>query len=214
MTEEQALPLRFGPAIHNASSVAILMHGRERNPEEMRDLALRLDLPSMHYILPAAPDNSWYPESFTAPVEHNEPWMSQTLAQYDSLVNEVLEAGVPLAQIVIGGFSQGAVVTAELLVRFPRHYGAALIFTGALMGPAGTAWPRPAELSGLPIYMSSSAVDEWIPVSRFREAEKFFIECGAAVRTRFFENRPHIIADEEVSDARMMLRDLGIAHGS
>jgi phospholipase/carboxylesterase len=211
MTTTRTPLLRLGPEITSASAVAILLHGRDRHPEEMRDLALRIDLPSVHYIIPAAPGNSWYPEPFTAPASKNEPWLSQALGRYDSLVNGVLQAGVPLERIAVGGFSQGACVTCEFLMRFPRGYGAAFIFTGGLFGPPGTRWPRPAELAGLPIYMSSSAIDEWIPLSRFRESEKVFVECGADVRVRFFENRPHIISDEEVSDARKMLSDLRVA---
>ena len=119
--------------------------------------------PDVAYLLPGAPGNSWYPQSFMAPFAANEPWLSRSLANQARLIEGVIAAGVPPERIVLGGFSQGACLTAETLVRAPRRYGAGIIFTGGLIGPPGTAWPAEPALAGTPVYLSGSEIDPHVP---------------------------------------------------
>lgn len=197
--------IAIGPEPADAAAVAIFVHGRHRSPDEMRELALQLALPLMRFIMPAAPGGTWYPESFMAPIERNEPSLSASLAGYAQIVDELLELGVPEAQIVLAGFSQGACLTAEMLVRHPRRYGAALILTGGLIGPPGTRWPAQPDLAGVPIYLTGSRVDEWVPVTRVEETERVLRESGAIVKLRVFEDRSHHVCEEEIAAMRDML---------
>src|SRR5262245_585896 len=151
--------LAIGPEPTHAAAVAILAHGRGGSPEDMARLAAAFDTPEIAYLLPGAPGNTWYPQSFMAPFEANEPWLSRSLANHAQLIESVIAEGVPAERIVLGGFSQGACLTAETLVRAPRRYGAALIFTGGLNGPPGTAWPADPALAGTPVYLSGSEID-------------------------------------------------------
>jgi len=177
--------IAIGPEPADAAAVAIFVHGRHRSP--------------------AAPGGTWYPESFMAPIERNEPSLSRSLARYAEIVDELIELGVREEQIVLAGFSQGACLTAEMLVRHPRRYGAALILTGGLIGPPGTRWPAQPALAGVPIYLTGSRVDEWVPAGRVEETERVLRESGAIVKLRIFEDRPHHVCEEEIAALRDML---------
>ena len=206
MTETGALVL--GPDPADADAAAIFVHGRGRSPAEMRDLALAFDFPTVHFFMPAAPGATWYPESFLAPSGKNEPALSRSLAEYAAAIDRLIAEGVPVGNIVLCGFSQGACLTAEILIRHPKPYGGALIFTGGLIGPPGTAWqPQPA-LKGVPVYLTGSDVDEWVPTARVRETERVLRESGALVETRIFPDRPHVVSDEEITAARAILTRL------
>jgi predicted esterase len=206
LTETGALVL--GPEPAEADAAAIFVHGRGRSPSEMRDLALAFDFPTVHFFMPAARGASWYPESFLAPFEKNEPALSRSLAEYAGTIDRLISEGVPAGNIVLCGFSQGACLTAEILIRHPKSYGGALIFTGGLIGPPGTAWqPQPA-LKGVPVYLTGSDADEWVPTARVRETERVLRDSGALVDLRIFPDRPHVVSDEEIDAAREVLTRL------
>ena len=199
--------LEFG-APPGAGIVALLMHGRGGSPEDMRNLAAALDCLFVRYVFPRAPEHSWYPKSFLSNLSDNEPKLSASLAACGAFLDELERDGVAPGQIVLGGFSQGACMTAELLMRRPRRYGAAVILTGGIIGPSGLARTPPPELAGLPVYLSGSKVDEWIPVQSTYATADVLRAAGADVTLRIFDNRPHIVADEEIRSIRDVLRNL------
>ncbi|MEX0627198.1 MAG: phospholipase, partial [Cucumibacter sp.] len=143
----------------------VLAHGRGGSPADMRNLAAGFGLDNVRFVFLKADEGTWYPKPFMSPFADNEPWLSAALAHYDRAVSRLLAGGVPETGIVVGGFSQGACLTSEYLARHPRHYAGAIILTGGLIGPAGTRWPVRSELVGMPVYYSSSEIDEWIPVA-------------------------------------------------
>ena len=195
----------IGPEPAEAAAVAILAHGRGGSATGMADLALAFANPSIRFILPSAPGNTWYPEGFMAPLERNEPALSRSLGTYARLIDEVLATGVQPENIILGGFSQGACLTAEVLIRNPRRYGAVLILTGGLIGPPGTQWPVQPTLRGVPVYLTGSKVDQWVPVARVEETARVLSASGADVRLRIFDEGPHGISREEVATVRAIL---------
>jgi phospholipase/carboxylesterase len=206
--------IALGPEPERAAAVTILAHGRGGSPEDMRRLALALDIPEMCFLMPGAPGGTWYPQSFMAPFELNEPDQSRSLANHARLIDSVIALGVPAERIALGGFSQGACLTAETLVRHPMRYGAALILTGGLIGPPGTRWPARPALSGTPVYLTGSKIDQHVPVSRTLETERVLKQSGAVVETRIFDDRPHMVSEEEIVQARAYLRRLAEGTGA
>ena len=207
------VPMHDEPPLTQAGNgstdlVAILVHGRGGRAEDMRALAEQLGLGGARCLFPAATGSTWYPQRFTAPLESNEPDLSAALGHYERLVAQLLAEGVPPGRILLGGFSQGACLTAEYLARHPRAYAGASIFTGGLIGPPGTRWPPQPALAGLPVYLASSEIDEWIPMDRVRETEAWLRTSGVDVTTRIFTDRPHTVSAEEIGEARLMIAGL------
>ena len=196
----------LGPELGEADAVCILAHGRGGSPEDMARLAAALDVDNVRYLLPGAPGGTWYPQSFMAPFAANEPYLGRSLANHAVLVDGVVAAGYPAERIVLGGFSQGACLTAETLIRNPRRYGAAAILTGGLIGPPGTTWPVDAALAGTPVYLTGSEIDPHVPPARARETARVLGECGAVVELRLYADRPHVVTPEELARTRAYLR--------
>jgi len=203
--------IAIGPHLADAAAVTILVHGRGRSAAEMRDLAVRLNNPAVRFVMPAAPGGTWYPESFLAPLADNEPALSRSLALYAAIVDGLIAAGVRAENIVLGGFSQGACLTAEFVIRHPRPYGAVLIFTGGLIGPPGTRWPVQPALKNVPVYLTGCAIDEWVPASRVEETARVLEASGARVKVRIFDDRPHHVCEEEIAAAREILAWWGMS---
>ena len=190
----------------NGTLAGVLLHGRGSTPEEMIALADRLNFEGCRWVAPAAATGSWYPHRFTAPLDANEPLLSRAIDQCDRAVDEASEHGrIPAARIVVVGFSQGACLATEYALRHPGRCGALVIFTGGLIGPSGTPWrlaPPAATLGGLPVLVTGSDVDEWVPEERVRETARVLTSLGANVRCHIYPGRDHIVSDEELVEAR------------
>ncbi len=201
-------PLEFGADWSAAEAVAILMHGHGQTPDHMRALAIEIDCPNVRYILPAADGGTWYPRNLLEPFEENEAKLKDSLGHYGAVVEALRKRGVAQDRIVPGGFSQGACLTAEFLVRNPRAYGGALIFSGGLIDVAAIGRRPGSGLLAVPIYVSGSETDAVIPVDRTRGAIKTLQAGGALIRSHVFAERAHEISAEEIIAARKLLNDV------
>jgi predicted esterase len=186
----------------NPALTVVLAHGRTLTPEYMRAIADRIALPDVRYVFPAADGNTWYPKSFLAPIAENEPDLSAAIAHYESVVTRLLGEGVAPARLFVGGFSQGACLTAEYLARHPRRLAGAVLWTGGLIGPEETRWPRNRDFDGMPVYATTSNNDPFVPADRVKTTASWFLSAGATVTARIFFDREHLVSDQEVAAAR------------
>lgn len=111
----------------HADFTIVLAHGRGRSPADMRALAERLDLDNVRFLFLVAENSTWYPKLFQDDIADNEPSLSDAIAHYDDVISDLEAAGTPTKRIIVGGFSQGACLTAEFLARHPRSYAAAIL---------------------------------------------------------------------------------------
>lgn len=85
----------MGRPLDEASAAMILVHGRDGSAEGILQLARELGRPDVAYLAPSAAGNTWYPYSFLAPLERNEPYLSSALRLVGSAVDGVLAALEP-----------------------------------------------------------------------------------------------------------------------
>jgi predicted esterase len=156
------------------------------------------------YLAPAARDNTWYPQSFLAPIAENEPYLSSALGVVDALVR-----GFDAERLVLGGFSQGACLAAEYALRHPRRYGGLLLYTGGAIGPPGTIWPPRGSFAGTPAYLGTSDPDAWVPVERVRETVDLLRAQDAEVTLEVFPGMDHLVNDAEIAAGRDLIRGCG-----
>jgi predicted esterase len=197
-----------GRPLEESRAVALLMHGRGRTTDDMFELATRIGNTAFTYLAPTAKDHTWYPYGFMEVREKNEPFLSSALAVYDALVRMLLEKGFPKERIVLLGFSQGACLTAEYAVRHADRYGAIVLFTGGLIGPPGTSWSYPGSFHGTPLFLGTSDIDAFVPLSRAQESVAIFRQMGAQVIERVYPGMDHIVNDDEIAIACTMMQEV------
>jgi phospholipase/carboxylesterase len=173
----------------------------------MLGLAARINLPGIRWLAPAADTGKWYPNRFMEPLAANEPYLSRSIERCDRVVDEASEGGrLGPRQLVLAGFSQGACLAVEYALRHPGRCGALVVLSGCLIGPPGTEWKTSGEtLRGTRALITGSDVDEWIPERWTRETARVLSELGADVELRVYPGRPHIVADQEIDEARSFL---------
>lgn len=191
-----------------AAGVVLLVHGRGATAESILPLADALAMPELCYLAPQAEGFTWYPQSFMAPTAANEPYLSRALSRLAAIIADLLEAGINPAQLAVIGFSQGACLASETLLRNPRPYGFAGILSGGAIGPPGTARDYPGSLAGARVFIGCAAQDPHIPLSRVQETTAAFIRMGASVTERIYPGAAHGINEDELTALRAGLRHL------
>jgi len=197
---------RLGPPIEDATGVVILLHGRGGSAEDILSLAGLIKLSQLTYLAPQAAENSWYPNSFLAPIASNEPWLSSALRKVESIVEMVEHSGISASRIAIGGFSQGACLATEFVARHPRRYAALFALTGGLIGPPDADLSHAGNLDGTPAFFASSDPDPHVPWARVKDSAAIFKAMGASVSLKRYEGRGHTISAEELDLVSELLR--------
>ena len=95
----------------------ILLHGRGGSAQDMLALAEHLALPDIACLAPEAAGNSWWPQSFLAPIAANEPGLSSSLAAVGRVAEDLERQGFGRERTVLLGFSQGACLALEYAAR-------------------------------------------------------------------------------------------------
>ena len=194
-----------GAPLGQGRAVVIMIHGRNAAPANILDLVPRLARPTLTYLAPAAGNRTWYPFSFMAEIEKNEPGLSSALRMLDALVGRVEAAGVARSRIVLLGFSQGACLASEFTVRHASRFGGLIAFTGGLIGPPGTTWNYPGAFDGMPIFLGSGDPDAHVPADRVSESAGVFSRMGATVTKRIYPGMGHLVNDDEIAMAQELI---------
>ena len=188
--------------------LVVMIHGRNAGPENILDLVPRLARPQFEYAAPAAPNRTWYPFSFMAEFEKNEPHLSKALEQIRGVVEDAEGRGVPRDRIVLLGFSQGACLATEFMIRNASRFGGLIAFSGGAIGPPGTSWHYPGNFSGTPMFFGCSDVDAHVPAERVRESADVCARMGAKVTTKIYPGMGHLVSDDEITHAQGLLDEV------
>ena len=178
----------------------LLLHGRGADIASILPLAQALGADDWQVLAPQAPGHTWYPYSFLAPVQQNQPFLAQALNQLDQLLQPLNSQ-----QVAILGFSQGACLALEYAARHPRRYGAVMALTGGLIGDKLND-DYPGDLAGTPIFLGSGDPDGHVPFSRVEESARLLSGQGASLEMRRYPGMPHTINDDELNYCRRLLK--------
>lgn len=200
--------LAAGTPLGQATAAMILVHGRGATAEDILSLGRELGRPDLAYLAPQAEGYSWYPYSFLAPMEKNEPGLSNGLALLGHLVERLGSEGVPPERTVLLGFSQGACLTLEYAARNARRFGGVAGLSGGLIGPPGTPRDHPGTFDGTPVFLGCSDRDPHIPLARVKETTEVLTRMGAQVTERIYPAMGHTVNEDELEHVRALLARL------
>jgi predicted esterase len=185
----------------------VMVHGRGATADSILTLAPALNAPDFAFLAPQASGNTWYPQSFLAPIQNNEPGISSGMQAITDALARVTAAGVPLERTILLGFSQGACLTLEFAARHARRYGGVVGLTGGLIGPDRTPRTYAGSLAGTPVFLGCSDVDPHIPVERVQETAAVMRALGGEVTMRLYPGMGHLVNDDEINAVRKMMAE-------
>jgi predicted esterase len=195
-----------GPAPEQADATLVLVHGRGASADSILSLWAERALPTLAALAPQAAGNTWYPNSFLAPIEANQPYLDSAVRRLECIVADLSTRGIRSDRIALLGFSQGACLVSEFTARNPRRYAAVVALTGGLIGPPGTRRDYAGSLDGTPVFLGTSDPDPHVPFERVRETEGVLTQMGAVVELRRYPGMPHTINQDELDATRELLQ--------
>jgi predicted esterase len=202
----QNQPVRVaGMDLRQARGAMVMLHGRGATAESILSLVPELGITDFAYLAPQAGGNSWWPQSFLAPIPQNEPGISSAMQAVQDVLARVEAAGVPADRTVLLGFSQGACLAAEFAARNARRYGGVASLSGGLIGPNGTPRDYEGSLEGTPVFLGCSDVDSHIPAERVRQSAEVLERLGGEVTMRLYPGMGHTIIENELETVRTMM---------
>jgi predicted esterase len=214
--------LHAGVPLADASAAVVLVHGRGDSARGILGLRRELDRDGLAFLAPQAAGGTWYPTSFLAPNEANEPHLSSAIAAVMRAVAEAEAAGIARQRIVLGGFSQGACLASEVAARHAGRWGGVFALSGGLIGtgpgPAGAprlpgmggsyaekAFDYDGDFAGTPVFLGCSDVDPHIPLARVETTAAVFARLGAEVDARVYPGFGHTVNRDEIEAVRALL---------
>jgi predicted esterase len=186
----------------------VMLHGRGASAADILSFAGELAQPGFAYLAPQAAGNTWYPNSFLAPIPSNEPHLSSALSVIDGLLAKIIAAGVPLERVMLLGFSQGACLMLEYVARYARRYGGVIGWSGGLIGPDGTPRDYPGSLDGSPVFLGCSDIDPHVPLARVDLTAETLRRMGGDVTERIYPGMAHTVNQDEIAFVRGMMAAL------
>jgi phospholipase/carboxylesterase len=204
------LTFQTRPAAGDPEGALVLLHGRGADEHDLEPLLDALDpkrrlagfLPRGPLSLPPGGAHWYvvrevgYPDRAT---------FDQTFAQLSARLDATIaEAGVPPEKLVLGGFSQGAVMSYALGLGAGRPRPAAILaFSGFLPTVEGFDLEL-ASRAGLPVSIAHGTYDPIIRVEFGREARDRLAAAGLDVAYAE-EAIPHAIGPAGLAQARSVL---------
>lgn len=188
-----------GTPLDSAEAVVILIHGRGATARSIVQMGQEIHEDGLALLAPQAAGNTWYPQSFLAPVEQNEPGRTSGLEVIADLVETSNESGIPTEKILLLGFSQGACLASEFVARNPRRYGGLAALSGGLIGEAVDPGAFEGDLEGTPIFVGCSDVDPHIPIERVHVTTETFERLNGVVNERIYEGMGHGVNEDEIA---------------
>lgn len=194
-----------GESAGQAERAVILIHGRGSSAKGILSLQQHLAIEDALLLAPQATNNTWYPYSFMAPVNQNQPALNSALTLVDDVVQEALGSGIPAENIYFAGFSQGACLTLEYTARHAKRYGGVVAFTGGLIGEVLDTSAFRGDFAGTPILITSGDNDPHVPASRIEESREILTALGAEVTVEIYHGKPHSISADETHLANTLI---------
>ncbi len=194
-----------GKPLQEADKALIMIHGRGADARDILGIASHLNVQEYALFAPEATNNTWYPYSFMAPPEQNEPWLSSALNLVKEAVDAATEQGISAENIYFLGFSQGACLALEFVARNAKKFGGVVALTGGLIGDKIDQDNYTGNFNSTPIFMGTGNPDPHVPIERVKESAIILEKMNAKVHLKVYDGKAHIVSQDEIDEANRLV---------
>ena len=184
--------------------LVVLLHGYGAHMGDLATVAPAIDPSGYVYAFPNAPhplDTGFGPVGFAwafFPPEADDDAAAESESLLYDFMDDVEERlGVPDGQVVLGGFSQGGMMTLRVGLGAPDRFRGLAVLSGRLMDD-DTFDDLPTRRAQ-PIFIAHGTYDEIIPINEGRRARDSLRQQGYAPEYHEYE-MAHEIGQHEIED--------------
>ncbi len=215
--------------IKSPQAVVILCHGFGASGSDLIPCAAEIiefdeRLGEVAYVFPAAPlqldpgydARAWW----MIDVEHLQELMMRgetrdmkdasplELPQCRSSIEDLIDwcqkqYNLPASHVIVGGFSQGAMLATDVAIHHPQRLGGLIIWSGALI--AQSQWqPAAAKQQKLSIVQSHGNIDPILSIEGARDLHQMLTQAGHEANFHEFYG-PHTVGQEGIEGAANLI---------
>ena len=189
--------------------MVVLIHGRGADMNDLADLAPMLDAAEgCRFVFPNAPKPfEPYPGMAMGwtwfdgwPPDHQS--LVESRAEAMRFLDEIIQMyPTPEGKLVVGGFSQGALMALDCGLRTTQKLAGIVVMSGGLYEQD---LPDLRAHAGLPLLIAHGSADDVVPVNYARRARRVLEDAGLDVEYHEYP-MSHQVAAEEAEDVRAFL---------
>ena len=195
-----------GVDLSDTKFAMIMIHGRGASAESIIGLGNEFETSDkITFMAPQASGFTWYPYSFLAPTEKNQPGLNSGLQAIAVLIVEIKKEGISKENIFLLGFSQGACLATEFVARHPGKYAGVIGLSGGLIGDKIDPSIYSGDLEETPVFLGCSDIDPHIPKERVDETEAVFEKLGGNVTKKIYPGMGHLVNEDEIQHIQQLL---------
>ena len=193
----------------------VMLHGRGTSGQDLMPLTDEIHLPGLRWIFPDGPmsfpgdlgGRMWY----ESPLDDQQGVRESRELLFELLDHLIMHEKVKGDRIVLMGFSQGAVMSLDVGVRYPRRLAGVIALSGHLAVPEKLPAEKSGASAGMPILLVHGKLDEVMPVEGSREAQATLRKEGYRVRLHEYLMGHQVIPDQIELVRRYLLEFLGLS---
>lgn len=195
----------------------VLMHGVGSNAEDLFGLASYV--PAQYHVLslqapyPAGPNAfAWFMFSVNADgsrrIDEAQEMQSRALVA-QAVAAASAQLGVPAKRVIVGGFSQGGIMSLSLLLTQPELLSGVCVWHSRLLPEMMASQVKAEQLQGRSAWVSHGTQDNVIPLSSAHAIRSHLQSLPLALR---YQEYPctHTIHPQEFSDSMQWLAERAV----
>jgi len=206
----QTLDHEFIPAQDaNSRRLWVMLHGLGDSIEGYRWLPEAMRLPWMNYLLVNAPDEyyggfSWY--NFARERSDIVPGVERSRKLLFQLLDDRRAAGFPTEQTILGGFSQGCLMSLDVGLRYPHRFAGIVGISGYVCEPEKLVKELSPVAMQQRILVTHGTQDPMVRFPETRAQMKLLEDAGLNLQFHAFQKAHTIAGEEEIDLIREFVR--------
>jgi len=202
-----------------ATACAIFLHGRGADGEDLMPLAEAFNLPALRFIFPHAPfdcpdlpgGRMWF-----GPAADGTPGMGRSQSLLVDLIKNLIQGneenpGIKAEKIFLLGFSQGAVMSLDVGLRFPERLGGIAALSGFMSAPEVLLEEKSQASLKVPVILMHGTEDQVVKIEGSRRAYALLSSAGYDVKIKEYRMAHQIVGDEIALLRSEMIKHLDLS---
>jgi phospholipase/carboxylesterase len=204
---------------HSPKHSIIWMHGLGADANDFVPMVEELRLPdelALRFVFPNAPVmpitinngyemRAWYDitgGNLQDRIDHAG--IQKSVLVVRALIQQELDRGLPAESIMLGGFSQGAVMALTVGLCYPERLGGIIALSGYLPLLDDVLRQAPAANKQIPIFLGHGTEDSLVP-HRLSQVVYESLQAAGYSASMHSYAMPHTVCAEEIGDIRQWL---------